>query len=374
VPEFLFTSDHIDDDLRTRPSLAAALPLPAAEGAPSLAFPHMRKSRREIYRLLANTHYEHLVETLDVFETAHAAGCTFGSLLSTTSRQQFVSLTAEVLVAEHLLSRGYSVTTIPRTDSPSPDLHVTGDGVDMAIEIYTPRQWLDIDTWMDALVDFLKNVDVPSNYRGGAHTRVSPNVGPGWVKTPSEIASMLQKTHATVFAAATADVLAALGAQQPMEKTYQHHGTDLETTVTLEQVRDSRHEGLSRLIAFSPPGYIAYSPAGVFAEVVAKASKKARRGQAHASPAATRGLLINLMSSSFAEDLLRAPYTGEAERVLAGVDPRDFGLDLMAYCVRAMPRGVAAIFSVYENTRLSESRLVAMLGSEAARQSPGGVP
>lgn len=58
-------------------------------------------------------------------------------------------------------------------------------------------------------------------------------------------------------------------------------------------------------------------------------------------------------------------------RVLQGVEPGRFGLDLIAYCVRALFRGVAAMFLVYEDTRLTEAQLTSMLGSPAMRDQAG---
>ena len=92
-----------------------------AIGGCALAGPHSRrgglgcvfwrspKTDREIYRWIANTHYEHLAPAVLHLKRVHAAGCTFGSLLTIRNREQFLSLTAEVLVADDLLRRGCTV-------------------------------------------------------------------------------------------------------------------------------------------------------------------------------------------------------------------------------------------------------------------------
>jgi hypothetical protein len=72
----------------------------------------------------------------------------FGSLLSTRDREQFVSLTAEVLVADDFLRRGYEVQTVQRSDQVSPDLLVVVDGLDVAVEVYSPRELLAVDAWV----------------------------------------------------------------------------------------------------------------------------------------------------------------------------------------------------------------------------------
>jgi hypothetical protein len=179
MAEILFRADHFEGVLAGLPTIPASLPPPATEGTESTAFPGMRKTRREIYRLLSNDHYEHLVEALRILETVHAAGLSFGHLLSTTGRQMFSSLLDEALAAEHFLLRGYDVATIQRTGLQTPDLHVKGTGVEMAIEVYSPREWLEIEEWMGRLLQFLKYSDVPRNYRARARTRVAQRAGRG---------------------------------------------------------------------------------------------------------------------------------------------------------------------------------------------------
>jgi hypothetical protein len=145
----LFSPENVRNVLVKLPSVAALLPDPALEGEPSDAFPGvLRKTQREVYRWIANTHYEHLADAVLHLERVHAAGCTFGSLLSTRDREQFVSLTAEVLVADDFLRRGYEVQTVQRSDQVSPDLLVVVDGLDVAVEVYSPRELLAVDAWV----------------------------------------------------------------------------------------------------------------------------------------------------------------------------------------------------------------------------------
>src|SRR6266511_1967544 len=130
--KILFSPVSVEKTLASLPSVAALIPRPAVEGESSEAFPGvLRKTDRELYRWIANTHYPHLANAVELLERVHAAGCTFGNLLTTRNREQFVSHTAEVLVAEDLLRRGFTVSTVPRSSKASPDLHVTGDGIDV---------------------------------------------------------------------------------------------------------------------------------------------------------------------------------------------------------------------------------------------------
>jgi hypothetical protein len=95
----LFSPANVERVLSGLPSVAPLLPDPSVEGVPSEAFPGvLRKTHREVYRWIANTHYQHLADAVVHLERVHAAGCAFGSLLKTHDREQFISLTAEVLL------------------------------------------------------------------------------------------------------------------------------------------------------------------------------------------------------------------------------------------------------------------------------------
>jgi hypothetical protein len=99
--QILFEPTEVRNVLTSMPSVAPLIPDPAAEGEDSEAFPGvLRKTERELYRWIANTHYPHLAEVVTLMERVHAAGCTFGNFLTTTSRVQFISHTAELLVSE----------------------------------------------------------------------------------------------------------------------------------------------------------------------------------------------------------------------------------------------------------------------------------
>ena len=170
--QILFSPADVKKVLATLPSVAALIPDPADEGDDSEAFPGvLRKTKRELYRWIANTHYQHLAEVVPTLERVHAAGCTFGHLLKTRSRQQFVSHTAEVFVAEDLLRRGYTVRTIERSSRVSPDLYVTGDGIDLAVEVYSPRELQAVDNWVREANDLLNYVDMWASYRSRVSTR-----------------------------------------------------------------------------------------------------------------------------------------------------------------------------------------------------------
>jgi len=212
--------------------LAALLPAPAGEGVWSDAFPGvLRKTEREIYRWPANTHYDHLVDALAVLEAALAGGCEFGELLATRSRRQFVALTAEVLVAEDLIHRGFTVTTVPRTNEPTPDLRIAGDELDLAVEVYTPRELLAFDTWVAEVRNLVDQADVAADYVSGIETSIDPATPPDQHPDSWKIDEMLERAHDEVLAAIGADVDAQLRQLSTLNHVYENPGTPLRTRV-----------------------------------------------------------------------------------------------------------------------------------------------
>jgi hypothetical protein len=316
----LFSPDDVVATLAALPSVASLLPPPAVEGVPSEAFPGvLRKTGREVYRWVANTHYEHLAKAVLHLERAHAAGCTFGDLLTTTSREQFVSLSAEVLVADDLLRRGYTVSTIPRLGQPGPDLHFTVDEIDVAVEVYSPRELLAIDAWINEVNDLLNYVDVPASYRSRVETKFERVIPPDprWLD-PWLQAEMLAQTREDVIAEMSHDVETALRALRPLDRVYAHPGTPL--------------------------------------------LKKARRRQAQGVAAAARALVVYMMGTKIAEDLAHPAHLSGAEAALDEIDPQQYGLDVIAFVVRALPLGLAALITVADDTTLTLPQVEAMFG------------
>ena len=361
----LFSPESVRNVLAKLPSVAALVPDPVLEGEPSDAFPGvLRKTQREVYRWLANTHYEHLADAVLHLERVHAAGCTFGSLLSTRDREQFVSLTAEVLVADDFLRRGYEVQTVQRSDQVSPDLLVVVDGRDVAVEVYSPRELLAVDAWVKEVSDLLNYVDVKASYTSSVHTKLEQQIPPD--RTPLDPwghAKMLDETAGAVLAEITRDVERALAGLHALAKTYRHDGTPLLTTVELDDVEEAPDNGPLRRGTIGYPGFSGYSPAGVFRRTVERSQRKARRRQTEGVPAAARILVVYLMGTQIAEDLTHPAHFKQAEQALDDIDPRDYDIDAIAFVVRALPEGLAAILTVADDTTLTTDQVKAMVGS-----------
>jgi hypothetical protein len=360
----LFSPARIKSVLVYLPTVASLIPDPEDEGVESQAFPGvLRKTERELYRWIANTHYEHLREPVVQLEEVHAAGCTFEQMLKTTSREQFVSLSAEVLVAHDLLRRGYAVETIDRSGDRSPDLRVRGKGVDMAVEVYSPRELRAVDEWVHEVTDLLQYVDVRASFNSNVSTVIEKPIPPDPESLdPWAPDKMLERTGGTVLAEINSDFEDALRDLRPIDKSYHHPGTPMITTVTLDNVRSALDAGPARNGSFSPPGFSGYSPAGVFGKIVGRAVRKAQARQTHTVGALTRALVVYLMGTSIAQDLTHPAHLKQAEAVLDDVDPTDYGLDVIAFVVRTLPRGLGYVLAISDDAHLTRLQVDALFG------------
>ena len=147
---------------------------------------------------------------------------------------------------------------------------------------------------------------------------------------------------------------------RPLEKTYEHEGSPLLTTVELSDVKEASPRGPTRSGSFSYPGFSGYSPAGVFRTVVERALKKAAQRQAEGVPASARALVVYLMGTKIEDDLLVAAHHDQAAKVVEEIEPRDHGLDAIAFVVRALPEGLASIFTVYDDSTLTLAQVEAL--------------
>jgi hypothetical protein len=363
----LFSPEKVRETLERLLSLAVLLPDPGEEGVESEAWPGvLRKTDRELYRWLANTdHYDHLAEVVGQLERVNAAGCSIDGLLKTRSREQFVGHTSELLVADDLLDRGYEVRTVERSGETSPDLLVSGDGIEVAVEVYSPRELRAVDAFVNDVVDLLNNADVAADYTSSAETKIERALPPPPEQfDPWGPDKHLEQTADQVFAEISEDVQNALSELRPLSKVYGHGDTPLLTTVEIENVERSSEQGPARRGSFSYPGFSGYSPAGVFRTVVGRALKKAKKRQASGVDASARALVVNLMGTKIAEDLVRSEvHLNQAAEAANGIDPHEYELDVIAFVVRVFPRGLASIVTIAEDTSLPIAEVNAMFGA-----------
>jgi hypothetical protein len=361
--DFLFEPDRVERRLRLLPFIAGQLPPPSAEGVPATPDPPgMRKSPREIYRLLGNAEMPHLRPALLAVENCIASGVALPELFSSQRHEQFSSHLTEAIAADHFLLKGFAVTKIPRRNTRTADFVVRDGHLDATVEIYSPREWEALADWETALWDLVKNLDVPQVFRAGVNTTAPHGTDP-W-----SIARALSHTGAGVLDAIEADLLQHFVSNSAkFQKTYNHASHNITTTVEVE-VLAARGHYRGRFIFRGSPTITGHAPEGMFNRVVNhKLRKKARHGQAQAGSARLHGVLVDLQRSAIADDLRTEPYRTLAQQSAATVDLNALGLDFVAFCGRAFlrrnrpRRGLFTDNIIFEDTRMSQAEVEHLL-------------
>jgi hypothetical protein len=149
--------------LASYPALAAELK-PEREGVKAEWFEHVRKSERQLYRVLGNTHYAHLVELLEALDSCLTHGYKQPRLLRTRARSSFAPDLAELRVAEHFALANCAIAGFDYSKGGEsvPDLvATTRDGFRVAVEAYCPMAFEHLDGFRDDLISAIKNIDLP---------------------------------------------------------------------------------------------------------------------------------------------------------------------------------------------------------------------
>jgi len=148
------------------PHLRSAIPDPAQEGEESAAYAGMRKSERQVYRVLSNVHYEHLDALLRSLDLCIGRGFTQPTILRTGARGPVVSALGAAR-RRALARRSFEVDALDlaKRSDPVPEFVARKDTLAIAVEVYAPLKWEGLDELMDELSSGIKNLDLPLDYR-----------------------------------------------------------------------------------------------------------------------------------------------------------------------------------------------------------------
>jgi hypothetical protein len=166
MPKYLFCPEDVQLTLRDVPLISQVLKDPAREGEASLAFPHARKSPRELYRILSSQHYPHLRDLLATMESCLKHGWKQNNLLRTRSNAQFNSELASLRFAEHLFGLGFEPKNLDAAKGRSsvPDIHVQTPSGPLSVEVYVPRDWEGFSSLLEEVRVGLLHLDCPWDY------------------------------------------------------------------------------------------------------------------------------------------------------------------------------------------------------------------
>lgn len=314
MPAFLFDPTASVAALADYPDLAAATD-PRREGFEADWLEGMRKSERQLYRVLGNTHYEHLTELLIALD--YCLGCGFNqpTLLRSRGRSPFAAALAELRVAEHFARLGASVDGYDdiKGGDRVPDLLVGRDGYTLAVEVYCPLVWDNLETFCDELTSTVKNIDLPWDFRfelGFEQLNVFDERHRLLHLHPAELNDALADGRSAALVGAVAEALAACLDDPPASVAVEEIVDDmnLKIKLALDDVALTQERLPARFGVISGPNVSAYRPEAVFARIVELAAAKARVGQALAVDADAAVLVVDLGSAGVFSELRNETY------------------------------------------------------------------
>jgi hypothetical protein len=142
----LFHPDRIAERLTPLSALAAQL-CPSKEGEESVAFTGWRKSKRQIFKPLANvegTHgFDDLLERVD-----HWIACGFGAkALRARDRASWRAALAELEIADHFEALEFVTRGLDEAKGQQRvgDMRVERDGLVATVEVHSPVGWEGLD-------------------------------------------------------------------------------------------------------------------------------------------------------------------------------------------------------------------------------------
>jgi hypothetical protein len=290
--------------------------------------------------VLGNVHYPHLRQLLRTLEFCLERGVTQPNILRTRARKSFTESLSELHAAEHFLLRTFRVTALDATkgDASVPDLLVSGQAVEMAVEVYCPRQWEGLDDFVDDLKDGLKNLDIGFNYEFRADiSQLEHFNGAGELVQlhPVDLAHGLDTTTRAVL---VSDLLGELSAKlddaiPSVTAARDRPDLNLKVSVTLRAIQPSKDPIPLRRGVISPPSISGYAPEAMFDRLVGRRVRaKAAKGQA-VGQAPCSLLIVDLSHSQLTRELEHSVYRAQFEQTLrARLGECLLGYDLVAFC------------------------------------------
>ncbi len=325
------------------PHVAAALGDPHHEGEPAMNLPRARKSARELYRVLGNTHYTHLAQLLATLDACAGAGFTQPTLLRTRAWRPFVEVLAELHTAEHFRRGGHRITGFDDTKGGGsvPDILVDANGVKAVVEVYCPQAWPGLAVYNQAISDRVKNLDRGIDFEFRIEHAKLKEFGPDMRLLqlhPAELSDGLdEQTRLQAVGSLLADLETALDAGLPPHARVELPTINLVTTVELEKVAHASSPVPARAGVVSGPFFGGYRPEAMFADAVERVVDKLTKGQAvGVVPDAVPVLVVEMSQSELTSELQHAAfYRPEFEKTLNArlADLRGYGV--VAFCETA---------------------------------------
>jgi hypothetical protein len=314
---FLFSPTGVRELLAGYPSLNDKLS-PEKEGVEAEWFEHVRKSQRQLYRVLGNTHYEHLTKLLEALEVCLAHGYEQPRLLRTQSRSSFGPDLAELGVAEHFILGGCTVEGFDDSkgsDSVTDLLGTAPSGFRAAVEVYTPWAFEHLGRFKDDLTSGVKNIDRPYDFGFHLEHRKLIELNPDTMKLEYLLPDILdtklgENGRGIAIISSIIDALtdALDDPGDTVEIVHEEPDLNLRIELQLEDIRLTPDRLPARGGFIGGPDTAVPAPESVFARIAKKAENKAGKGQALTVGADAAVLVVDLSHSDLPSELRHDIY------------------------------------------------------------------
>lgn len=285
--EYIFDPQDVSRSLQAHSYLRERLGDPKNEGVKSVHF-QARKTRREIYRVLSNQHYEDLVDLLGSVEYCLKGGFESPKLLKTNVRQDFASCVSELLLAKYFLQQRLSIRSLEsgKRNTVVPDLLVES-AVPVSVEVYTPRDWVGMNDFVEDLRIGILHLDLPWDFRFEISieliSRLDDDGKPQWFN-PWDFsdATATPKQRFRKIAPFLDEIEARLTKyKQGFSIRRLDHEHNVSVELRFENIQKSEGNLPARSGGFLVPTLTGHAPEGMFDQLVEKRlAKKIRRAQA----------------------------------------------------------------------------------------------
>ena len=374
--EYLYDPRIVDKVLRGFPSLSQKLGKPALEGKKTVSFPQCRRTGREIYRILSNQHYPHLVELLRVLDYCIANGWKQPTLFKTRGQKEFDSSVAELFVANSFLRLGLKVKDLDqgKGTTPVPDMIIESGTISLSAEVYCPRDWNGLDHFREEVRLGILHLDAPWDFRfkismglinyfapGGKLLRFDPwqfseaneKSADRWAK----IGQIISEIETNLAGSTGPEIVACL----------RDEDLNVFTEVRLSEIEKSQSDTPTRFGTVSGPTLTGYAPEGMFDRLVQRRIlSKIQKGQAQSlSGEHLRALIVEISrlgyTSEFACPYYLQKFGQSVERHLA---PKAVDVDMVVFCFPRSEAGTdMAIPIVFKKPSFSDEAFERLFGS-----------
>jgi hypothetical protein len=346
APHYIYDPTVIAAALAGRAHLRGAIGNRMLAEAPA-AFPRARSCPWQISRILGATdRYPGTGLLADDLERCLAAGLTL-RWLRTTSRRQLGAGLAEVRTACEFLRHGFILQDLDTGKSQSrvPEFAARDGELEIAVEVYAPREWQRLTDLTDELADRLRHLDVPMDYDielvVGPMSRLDDEGGlaslhPGPVDRGLDevrdgaVASVMERIHAGL-----------LSGRSVVEATHVVASLNLKIRAVLAEIRPASGPLPQREFHIHRWPASGYAPEGIFDRLARRRVRhKMSRGQAAAARLATSLLMVDLTQIPLADEWDYDFYRGAFARALEHhVAPDLMRHDAVAFCDAFGPEG-----------------------------------